>query len=197
MALTDFFRINMPYGIVKNEKGQWAAYNREYLPLGMTDETRPRITDFSANQEHFSTYQGMTEEFLFSLLGKDCVLKRNEYMAINQLFFYKNGDILQTDELDSYFKRLKELSKRKSIVWPNANPTHWNFRDPSRYLKIGKRYFALSHRPNGDGTSTPIALKWQIGTIHNDLPKSLIADIPKYDNFENVPEQIRLIFSFE
>ena len=30
MALTDFFRINLPYGIRKNDKGEWVAFNREY-----------------------------------------------------------------------------------------------------------------------------------------------------------------------
>lgn len=31
MALTDFTRINLPYGIERNEKGEWTAFNREYL----------------------------------------------------------------------------------------------------------------------------------------------------------------------
>jgi hypothetical protein len=39
MALTDFFRINLPYGIQKNDVGEWSAFNREYKPLGWnTDE---------------------------------------------------------------------------------------------------------------------------------------------------------------
>lgn len=28
MALTDFIRINLPYGIERNEKGEWTAFNR-------------------------------------------------------------------------------------------------------------------------------------------------------------------------
>jgi len=35
--LSDFFRINLPYGIAKNENGEWMAFNREYLPLGYND----------------------------------------------------------------------------------------------------------------------------------------------------------------
>jgi hypothetical protein len=34
MSLTDFFRKNLPYGIARNENGEWMAFNREYLPLG-------------------------------------------------------------------------------------------------------------------------------------------------------------------
>ena len=37
MALTDFFRINLPYGIVRDSKGRWSAFNREYLPLGWNE----------------------------------------------------------------------------------------------------------------------------------------------------------------
>lgn len=35
--LNNFFRINMPYGITRNEKGEWSAFNREYMPLGYND----------------------------------------------------------------------------------------------------------------------------------------------------------------
>jgi len=34
MSLTDFFRINLPYGIHRNKNNEWSAFNREYLPLG-------------------------------------------------------------------------------------------------------------------------------------------------------------------
>ena len=34
MALSNFFKINLPYGIKRNENGQWTAFNREYKPLG-------------------------------------------------------------------------------------------------------------------------------------------------------------------
>lgn len=36
MALNNFFHINMPYGMWKNEKGEWFCFNREYAPLGFT-----------------------------------------------------------------------------------------------------------------------------------------------------------------
>jgi hypothetical protein len=29
MSLTDFFRINLPYGMNKNENGEWICFNRE------------------------------------------------------------------------------------------------------------------------------------------------------------------------
>lgn len=32
--MIDFFRINMPYGMVRNDKGEWCFFNREYTYLG-------------------------------------------------------------------------------------------------------------------------------------------------------------------
>ena len=34
MGLFDFFRVNLPYGLKKNSKKEWIAFNREYMPLG-------------------------------------------------------------------------------------------------------------------------------------------------------------------
>lgn len=34
MPLSDFFRINLPYGIKRNSKNEWFAFNREYVPIG-------------------------------------------------------------------------------------------------------------------------------------------------------------------
>lgn len=39
MALTDFFRINLPYGIKCNDKNEWATFNREYMPLGSNNKS--------------------------------------------------------------------------------------------------------------------------------------------------------------
>lgn len=33
MALDDFFRINMPYGMQRNGDGEWFVFNREYKPF--------------------------------------------------------------------------------------------------------------------------------------------------------------------
>ena len=32
--MIDFFRINMPYGMVRIDKGVWCFFNREYTYLG-------------------------------------------------------------------------------------------------------------------------------------------------------------------
>jgi hypothetical protein len=35
--LNNFFRINLPYGIKRGPHNSWAAFNREYMPLGWND----------------------------------------------------------------------------------------------------------------------------------------------------------------
>ena len=37
MALNNFFKINFPYGIMKNKDNEWACFNREDKPLGTKD----------------------------------------------------------------------------------------------------------------------------------------------------------------
>lgn len=32
--LENFFRINLPYGMIRNDKNEWMCFNREYMPLG-------------------------------------------------------------------------------------------------------------------------------------------------------------------
>ncbi len=38
--LSDFFRINLPYGISRTDDNEWFAFNREYLPLGWNDSDK-------------------------------------------------------------------------------------------------------------------------------------------------------------
>lgn len=57
MALTDFFRINMPYGLRRNEKGEWFTFNREYKPLGFKTNDRVRYEDYPI----FVKYKGLTD----------------------------------------------------------------------------------------------------------------------------------------
>ena len=60
--MTDFFRINMPYGMVKNSKGEWCFFNREYTYLGSIE--CGKIQDDSS---FFCRYTDITDEFLESL----------------------------------------------------------------------------------------------------------------------------------
>lgn len=66
--MIDFFRINMPYGMVRNDKGEWCFFNREYTYLGSKDSGK--IQDDSP---FFCLYADITNEFLESLAEKDSI----------------------------------------------------------------------------------------------------------------------------
>lgn len=63
--INDFFRINLPYGIKKNENNEWTAFNREYLPLGFNDIHYKQKLDFEV--PIYTKYYGLTERFLLEI----------------------------------------------------------------------------------------------------------------------------------
>ena len=120
MALTDFFRINLPYGIARNEQGEWMAFNREYLPLGHRD-TKSKF-DLNKEEDHpaYTKYNGLTEAFLIKLAAKDgTAINRNDAGEIVKVWFYDDGSnprnqATEKAELwDRYFEKIKLLSKKE------------------------------------------------------------------------------------
>lgn len=126
MALTDFFRINMPYGMMKNSKGEWFFFNREYSPLGWNEKMKKSIHDESALIEYpvFTKYKKMTPAFLEKIAWhKEKGIKRNQEGEIEMVFFYNDGNNPQSmpQYWDIYFSKIKELSKceikKTSVPW--------------------------------------------------------------------------------
>jgi len=126
MALTDFFRINLPYGIAKNENGHWMAFNREYLPIGFTHAGGTgsfninSVSEFSVH----TCYKGMTDDFLLKLgWGGEESITRKEGGEIITVFLYNDGTNPRNQSKDrpelwnSYFEKLKLLSgkERKQV----------------------------------------------------------------------------------
>lgn len=108
MALTDFLRINLPYGIELDESGKWFAFNREYKPLGWNTnsfikyENYPIATKFSR----------MTENFLVKL-GQGDELKRDESGKIFRVMLYNDATNPRNGKShwNKYSKKLELLSK--------------------------------------------------------------------------------------
>lgn len=126
MALTDFFRINLPYGIAKNENGHWMAFNREYLPIGFTEEGAKRNFNINSLSEYpiHTFYKGMTDDFLLKLgRGGEESITRKEGGEIITVFLYNDRTNPRNQPNDkpvlwnSYFEKLKLLSgkERKQI----------------------------------------------------------------------------------
>ena len=116
--LSDFFRINLPYGIAKNEKDEWMAFNREYLPLGFnTTESKGLPGNDYLDLPIYTRYKAVSEKLLSELADSEDSIDRNESGEIIRIFLYKDATnpmnfTPQKQELwDRYFKKVARLSK--------------------------------------------------------------------------------------
>lgn len=110
MALTDFFRINLPYGMRKNEKGEWFAFNREYKPLGFNTIDRVKYEDYPV----YVKYRGLTEAKIKKLAAPESIF-RDDRGDVYLFCLYNDA----TNPVDSpkywnaYFEKIKQLAKLK------------------------------------------------------------------------------------
>lgn len=117
MALSDFFRINLPYGIKKNSNDEWVAFNREYKPLGWNDSFN---NSFSIHNDNMNTeypvytkYKGLTEKKLSDIVnGDEKFLTFNKEGKIEAVYFYYDGNNPSNDSKhwNDYFEKLKKVS---------------------------------------------------------------------------------------
>ena len=87
MALNNFFKINMPYGIKRNENGHWAAFNREYRPLGENDFMK-HVPD---SDFIYTDYGKLSERFLMDLADDPTSFQMDENNVIVRVFFYDDA----------------------------------------------------------------------------------------------------------
>lgn len=121
--LLNFFRINLPYGIAKNENDEWMAFNREYMPLGFNDMSLKEHVGISYNDKPIYTkYKGLSERFLLSIsFDGEKGVRRDSEDKIEKVFFYNDGsnptNASSKEEEHklwaSYFEKLRLLSKIK------------------------------------------------------------------------------------
>ena len=118
----NFFRINMPYGIVRNDKNEWMAFNREYLPLGFSKRilTDTEIDGADLMGLCYSKYNGLNEDFLIQLSHGN--VERDIDSKIKRIWFYDDGSNpvnvskkKQSEMFSNYFKKM-ELLSRLSIL---------------------------------------------------------------------------------
>nr|WP_320023214.1 hypothetical protein [uncultured Draconibacterium sp.] len=119
--LSDFFRINLPYGLARNKKGEWMAFNREYMPIGFNNKDF-RI-DFFPEEEFkelpiYTKYKGLTEKILLKIAARDGdAIRRDENGKIYSVWLYNDSTnpMNQSSKSNSYWKdyweKLEILSK--------------------------------------------------------------------------------------
>ena len=118
--LSDFFRINLPYGIAKNEYGEWMAFNREYMPLGYNSETHKGLPGISyLDKPVYTKYEKVTEKFLMGLADDENHLEKDDSGNIVKVFLYSDGTnpVNHSRTIqnlwNNYFAKLQKLSKLK------------------------------------------------------------------------------------
>ena len=116
--LSDFFRINLPYGIAKNENGEWMAFNREYLPLGYNDTSMSGQPGVSfLDLPVYTKYKTVSEKLLNELADDETNLQRDEKGNITKVFLYKDSSNPMNQRPEKrelwakYFQKLEQLSK--------------------------------------------------------------------------------------
>ncbi len=114
--LNNFFRINMPYGIIRNDQGEWTTFNREYLPLGFNDTSyKDRLPKAMEGYPIWTKYKALHEKTLIRLAWNDSGIRRGEDGKINQIWLYNDGSnpsaTNKKEHWDAYFEKIKRLSQ--------------------------------------------------------------------------------------
>jgi hypothetical protein len=110
MALTDFFRINLPYGVKKDSDGAWFAFNREYKPLGYNDSlTRVEYSSIPIATK----YKGLTTNRLKKIIANPKLIHYDDKGEAISAHLYNDATNPQSypEHWEMYFKQIKELSK--------------------------------------------------------------------------------------
>lgn len=108
--LNNFFKINLPYGIQKNENDEWSCFNREYKPLGTKDSS----TQVDPESFIYTKYKGLTERTLKKLAFHETSIHRTEGKIV-KVFFYNDrsnpSNFNQKALYKDYFDKIEILSK--------------------------------------------------------------------------------------
>ncbi len=114
--LSDFFRINFPYGLMKNENGEWTAFNRDYLPLGYNKKPDTFLPEEEyLNLFQFTKYPRMTDSFLVKVALSPDKVKLDESGKICRIWFYDDSTnpVSHDSKLNwsSYWERVEAVAK--------------------------------------------------------------------------------------
>lgn len=120
MALNDFFRINMPYGIVKNSKGEWTAFNREYAPIGWNEKYTGQSIDIDDSYSDIpirTKYKNATETILKQLIDNESAEEYDSNGDLRKIYLYGDGTnpLNNAEHWNTYLDKIKILSQLRTI----------------------------------------------------------------------------------
>ena len=116
--LTDFLKINLPYGLTRNDDGEWMAFNKNYCPIGYNKDDK-KIDNWKhlSDIPLFTKYKGLTNKFIIELIGEDGSINYDDDGNVCEFNLYNDSSNPMNEsgrfnELwDRYFEKLKKLSK--------------------------------------------------------------------------------------
>jgi len=116
MALTDFFRINMPYGMERNDQNQWRVFNREYKPIGFNTREELKMDEYPIWVE----YPGLSDSIIKKIAHEGFVIKNDQGQIIKFWFYNDASNPTNYNSKDDdqglwsdYFNKLQLLAKFK------------------------------------------------------------------------------------
>lgn len=111
MSLSNFFKINLPYGIQRNSNDEWMAFNREYVPLGWNANLEYSSNNF-ADYPIYTKYKGLTDLKLSEIAGSLDMIHKDSDGKIIKIYFYddKTNPSSSPKHWDLYLKKIKAIS---------------------------------------------------------------------------------------
>lgn len=118
--LDNFFRINLPYGVAKNDKNEWVAFNKEYMPLGYNDtKYRNKPIENYGDFPIYTKFKGLTDSFIFGLINNEDEgsIQKDDNGEIVKFYLYNDGTNPTNSSgnnkqgWEMYFEKLKKLAK--------------------------------------------------------------------------------------
>ena len=116
--LNNFFRINLPYGIAKNQNDEWMAFNREYMPLGFNNmKYKKSPGDDYLEMPIYTKYKDLDEKIIMKIVEDEKDVERNDEGVIIKFYLYddatnptSNKDTKE-DIWNKYFNKINILSR--------------------------------------------------------------------------------------
>ena len=115
--LDNFFTINLPYGLIRNDDGSWMPFNRERMSLGYNTDSKPSVISNPYNEyPYYTEYLGLTENIFLDLADE---FERDKKGKIVKIYFYSPSYDPTAQNFDSdavwnrYFNKIRTLSKLK------------------------------------------------------------------------------------
>ncbi|MDP1728022.1 MAG: DUF5906 domain-containing protein [Bacteroidota bacterium] len=102
-------------------------------------------------------------------------------------------------DIGTFYERFKFILKEDTFTWQfqqyqfaNGKLARLLTGNEKLFLRIGTRYYKISHKVNADGSFEKCIIEWSRETILEDYPKrdypEFWAQIQCFDNFCNIPE---------